>query len=116
MITGTLNRRVQIQQQTTSQDSFGQEQQTWTPIYVCWASIDIQNSQLLYSTAEFVEKVTYRITFRWTNSIVIQPGMRIVYTEATTKVTHTYLIEALLNTKAGNRELVAMCYELDGSE
>jgi len=113
---GKLNKRVQIQTQTTSQDSFGQPQQTWTTVYTAWAGIDIQASQLLYATAEFVSKVTHRITLRWTSSVVIAANQRIVYTEPTTGVVHTYEIEALLNTKQANRELVLLCYELNGEE
>jgi SPP1 family predicted phage head-tail adaptor len=116
MQAGKLNRRIQVQSQTTAQDDFGQEQQTWTTQYTCWASIDIQASQLIYSTAEFMSKVTHRITMRWTSSTVIQPNMRIVYTEATTGVVHTYEIQALLNDKQSNRQLIAMCYELAAQE
>ncbi|MBB6144720.1 SPP1 family predicted phage head-tail adaptor [Silvibacterium bohemicum] len=116
MIAGKLNRRIQIQQQATTQDSLGQPQQTWTTIYTCWAEIDFQRSQLLYETSAFVSKVTHRITIRWTSSVVIQPQMRIVYTEATTGVMHVYNIEALLNTNQRNRELIAICYELDAAE
>jgi SPP1 family predicted phage head-tail adaptor len=113
---GKLNKRVQIQTQTTSQDAFGQPQQTWTTVYTAWAAIDIQASQLLYATAEFVAKVTHRITLRWTSSVVIAANQRIVYTEPTTGVVHTYEIQALLNTRQANRELIAMAYELDGAE
>jgi SPP1 family predicted phage head-tail adaptor len=116
MLSGKLNRRIQIQSQTTTQDSFGQELQTWTTVYTAWASIDIQASQLLYSTAEFMSKVTHRITCRWTSSVVVAANQRIVYTEATTGVVHTYEIQAALNTKQRNRELILMCYELDGAE
>ena len=113
---GGLNSRVQIQQQTTAQDKFGQEQQVWTPVYTAWASISVQNSQLLYQTAEFVSKVTHRITLRWTSSIVIKPNMRVVYTEATTGVVHTYNVEALLNADQRNRILVILAYELNANE
>jgi len=116
MLSGKLNRRIQIQSQTTTQDSFGQELQTWTTVYTTWASIDIQASQLLYSTAEFMSKVTHRITCRWTSSVVINSSMRIVYVEATTGIVHTYEIIAPLNTKQANRELILMCYELEGKE
>jgi SPP1 family predicted phage head-tail adaptor len=116
MEAGKLNRRIQIQQQTAAQDSFGQPSSTWNTIYTCWASIDIQGSQLIYATSEFVSKVTHRITFRWTNAVVIQPNMRIVYTEQTTGVVYTYNVEALLNTDQRNRELTALCYELNASE
>jgi SPP1 family predicted phage head-tail adaptor len=116
MQAGNLNRRIVVQAQTTSQDAVGQPLQTWSTVYSCWASVDVQNSQLIYATSEFVSKVTHRITMRWTSSVVIQPNMRILYTEATTGVVHTYEIQALLNTKQANRELVAMAYELNGAE
>lgn len=116
MQAGKLNRRIQIQSQSTTQDGFGQPVQTWTTQYTCWASIDIQASQLIYSTAEFISKVTHRITMRWTSSVVIKPNMRIVYTEPTTGVVHTYEIQALLNDQQRNRQLIAMCYELAAQE
>jgi SPP1 family predicted phage head-tail adaptor len=113
---GSLNRRIDIQTQSTAQDSQGQPLQTWTTAYSCWASIDIQNSQLIYSTAEFIEKVTFRITCRWTSSFTFAPNQRIVYTEATTGIVHTYEIQSVLNTQQRNRELTLMVYELDGAE
>lgn len=116
MVAGKLNRRVQIQSQSTTQDTLGQELRTWETVYTCWAAIDVQASQLLYNTAEFISKVTHRITMRWTSSVVIAANQRIVYTEATTGVVHTYEIQAALNTKQGNRELVLLCYELEGVE
>jgi len=116
MQAGKLNRRIAVQTQATTQDAFGQQLQTWTTAYPCWASIDVQNSQLIYSTAEFIEKVTHRITIRWTSSVVITPAMRIVYVEPTTQVTHTYEIQAVLNDKQANKQLILIAYELDGTE
>lgn len=116
MQAGKLNRLIDIQSQTTTRDSFGQEIAAWDSVYKCRASIEVQNSQLLYSTAEFVAKTTIRITFRFTNSAVIKPNMRILYTEATTGVVHTYQIETLVNDKQGNRQLMALCYELNAQE
>jgi SPP1 family predicted phage head-tail adaptor len=112
---GKLNRKVSILQQTESQDSYGQPVSSWAPIYSCFASIEIQNSQLIYATAEFVAKVTYRITFRWTASVNVTPNMRIGYTNAANGVTHIYEIQTLINTDERNREVVALAYELDGS-
>lgn len=112
MQAGKLNRRIQVQQQTTTQDAAGQERQSWTTVYTCWANIDVQRSQLVYTTAEFASKSIVRITMRWTSSIVIAANMRIIYTEPTTGVTHTYNVETPLNTAQGNRELIVLCYEL----
>lgn len=116
MNAGKLNRRIQIQSQSTTQDDFGQPLQTWVTVYRAWAAIDIQNSALIYSTAEFMSKVVTRITIRWTSSVIINASNRIVYIEPTTNVVHTYQVEAPVNTKQGNKELVILCYELDSSE
>jgi head-tail adaptor len=114
---GALNRRIAVQalSETTELDSFQQPTPAaWNPIYKCWASIDIQNSALIYSTAEFMSKNVYRITIRWTSSVVFSAKQRIVYFEATTKIKHTYTIESVVNTKQANQELVFLCYELEG--
>jgi SPP1 family predicted phage head-tail adaptor len=112
----TLNRIISIQDQNTTQDAFGQLQKTWTTVYHCWAEIDVQQSQLIYATAEFISKTTYRITIRWTSSVVFAPNMRIVYVDSATSVTHLYNIEAIINPKQGNFWLTFLAYELDGAE
>jgi SPP1 family predicted phage head-tail adaptor len=116
VVTPNLNRRIAIQQQTTTQDAYGQPQSTWNTVYCCWAEIDVQQSQLIYSTAEFVSKVTHRITMRWTPTPVIQPNMQIVFVEPYTNVTHTYNIEAILNPKQANFWMTILAYELNSSE
>jgi SPP1 family predicted phage head-tail adaptor len=118
MDTGSLNRRIQIQSQTPGElDAFQQPTAaSWNTVYTCWASIDVQQSQLVYSTDEFMSKVTHRITVRWTSSVVISAKQRILYTEPTTGVVHTYEIQAPLNDKQGNKKLILMCYELEAAE
>lgn len=119
MQTGKLNRRIQIQSQSTTAELDAFHQPTaasWQTVYTGWASIDIQGSQLLYSTAEFVSQTTYRITLRWTSSVIFSVQQRIVYTEPTTGIVHTYEIKSVTNTKQANRELMLLCYELNGTE
>jgi SPP1 family predicted phage head-tail adaptor len=118
MQAGKLNRRIQIQAEGTSElDAFQQPlPAAWTTVYSCWASIDIQGSQLVYSTAEFMSKVAHRIALRWTSSVAISAKQRVIYTEPTTGITHTYEIEAVLNDRQANRELILMCYELEAEE
>jgi SPP1 family predicted phage head-tail adaptor len=113
-----LNRRILIQSQGTSDlDAFQQPlPAAWTTIYKCWASIDIQGSQLVYSTAEFMSKVAHRITIRYTSSVIFSAKQRILYKEPTTGVVHTYEIEAVLNDRQGNQWLILMAYELEAAE
>jgi SPP1 family predicted phage head-tail adaptor len=112
---GKLNRRVQIQSQTTSQDAVGQEQQVWSQVYACWASIDVLRGQLTPANSELVSKATHNITIRYTSSVLIAANQRVIYTEALTGV-HTYFIEAVLNPKQGNVEMNLLCYELSEAE
>jgi SPP1 family predicted phage head-tail adaptor len=116
MSPGRLNRRISIQQQASVQDAAGQPLQSWTEVYKCWANVDVQRSQLLYETAEFVGKNTLRITIRFTRAIVFNRGDRIQYTEAATNNTHTYEIQSILNPLQGNQWIVFLAYELDPQE
>ncbi|WP_433963659.1 phage head closure protein [Tunturiibacter gelidiferens] len=116
---GKLNRRIQIQSQSTTSDLDPFSQPTpasWQTIYSAWASVDIQASQLLYSTAEFVSQTTYRITLRWTSSVIFSAQQRVIYIEPTTGVTHTYEIKAVVNDKAANKQVTLLCYEISGRE
>jgi head-tail adaptor len=116
---GDLNRRISIQQQSSGAEVDAFRQPTaasWTTIYQCWANIDIQGSQLVYSTAEFMSKVAHRITIRWTPSVIISAKQRVVYIEPATNITHVYEVEAVLNDKQANKQLILMAYELEAEE
>src|SRR6185437_14727664 len=110
---GLLNRRVQIQQQTATQDAFGQPQQTWTTMATVWASIDIQRGALLYETSEFISKVVYRITMRYSPSLILKPSMRLIYLDAISNVTHTYEIQALWDDNTAHRQISVLAYEIN---
>jgi SPP1 family predicted phage head-tail adaptor len=111
--TSDYNTPIAIQSQTTSQDAAGQELQEWTTVLCCWANVDFQRSQLIYSTAEFVGKNTYRVSIRWQYQVVIQPNMRVVYTDPFTRITHTLEIQSVLNPNRANKEILLICYSLD---
>jgi SPP1 family predicted phage head-tail adaptor len=113
---GRLNRRIQIQANTTSQDAFGGVIQNWSTLYSCWANIDVQGSQLQYSTAEFISNTTYRITIRYTSSVVISPSQRVIYTDPATGIVHTYEIKGVMNDLQENKQLTLLCYSLDNKE
>jgi SPP1 family predicted phage head-tail adaptor len=106
---GKLNRRIQIQAQSTEQDAAGQPL-GWTTVYSCWAAIDVVNSQLTYETAEFVSNVTHKITVRDPRSVSISAANRVVYGA------HTYEVKAVLNPGQRNEELQLICYEIGASE
>jgi SPP1 family predicted phage head-tail adaptor len=114
--TSQLNRRISIQNQSSTQDGAGQPIQSWTTVYTCWADIDILHGQLIYNTGDFVSKATQIITIRFTSSQVFSSGQRIVYTETTTGVVHTYEIQSILNPAQGNVWLQFLAYEINPAE
>jgi SPP1 family predicted phage head-tail adaptor len=113
---GQLNRKISFLTQSSSQDAFGAPVGSWTPTYTCWANIDVQRSQLLYETAEFINKTVVRITVRWTKTVIFTPAMRISYTEPSSGVTHTYEVEAIMNDNQSNIWVTLLTYELAAQE
>lgn len=119
MQSGKLNRRIQIQAQSTTSDLDAFSQPTpasWQTVYSCWANIDVQRSQLIYSTAEFISENTYRITLRWTSSVIFSAQQRVIYTEPTTGVVHTYEIKGVMNDNQANKQITLLAYEISGQE
>lgn len=116
MIAGKLNRRITIQTQSSTQDAAGGLVPSWSTIYTCWALIEVQESQRIFSVAEFISQTAHRITIRWTSSVILSANQRVVYTEPTTGVVHTFEIKAITNTNQANREIVIMAYEIRTQE
>lgn len=78
MNAGQLNRRIVVQSQATSQDSYGQQQQTWTEVLTCWASIKAATSREVYAAAGFVSQLSHVITIRYP-ATPITSAMRVLY-------------------------------------
>lgn len=110
---GAFNKRIEIQQQTSSRDEFGQLADTWTTVRRCWANFRYQKGRELATTAQFIGKTQCQITVRWSPSFVFQKSHRVVFTDAA-KVLHTFEIEAVINTDQANKTVALVCYELDG--
>jgi SPP1 family predicted phage head-tail adaptor len=114
--TPNLNRKIQIQQQTTQADAAGQPLDNWTTVCTCWAEIDIQNSALIYNTAAFMSKVVHRITIRWSRSYTFAPNMRVVYPDPATGINRVFNVEAVLNPLQSNQWVTFLAYELQAQE
>ncbi len=114
MQAGELNRQINIQTQTSTQDAWGQPQNTWTTVYTCFASIDIQGGALLFEPSEFAENVLYRITVRYDPSFTILPSMRVVWIDGWKNITHTYVVKAIWNDKSDFRQITFLAHEING--
>lgn len=69
---GSLNRRIQIQQRSTSQDTFGDQAQTWTTIATVWGEISPLSGRELMSAQSVQSEITHQITVRY-QSIFANP-------------------------------------------
>lgn len=70
---GQLSRRVQIQQRSNAQDSFGQPQLLWTDIAAVWADIEPLTGRELESAQRVCSEVSHQITVRY-QAIFSSPG------------------------------------------
>jgi SPP1 family predicted phage head-tail adaptor len=79
---GTLRKRITLQQQSPSVDSYGQQSLTWTDVATVWASIEPSvGRELMAAQAVSLEQPT-TITIRW-QPLFASPkavaAMRVVY-------------------------------------
>ncbi len=62
---GQMSRRITLQQQTTSVDSYGQQASTWTDVATVWAAIEPSvGRELMAAQAVSLDQPT-TITIRW---------------------------------------------------
>lgn len=74
---GDLNRRIAIQQRTTTPDGYGQQTTTWTDVITCWASIEPLNGRELVQAQAVQAETTHQVTILYRSSITA--AMRVVY-------------------------------------
>lgn len=111
---GALNRFIEVQTQSANQDQVGQLINSWTTVYQCFASIDIQGGALLYSPTQFIENVMYRITVRYDPAFTIVPTMRIRWVDRWKNICHVYQVKAIWNDKSDYKQVTILAHEIDG--
>lgn len=107
MQSGKLNRRIEIQSQSTSQDSFGQPLTTWTTVLCTWAGIRAATSKEVYAASGFTSQVSHVITLRYHPGLTILSSDRVVYEG------RIFPIQAVSDPDEGKRELNLLCMEIN---
>jgi SPP1 family predicted phage head-tail adaptor len=101
---GSLNKRIDIKKPATTQDDFGQPNQTWELVKSIWAGINpISGKEFLQGLAE-QSQVTHRIIIR--DGAGISPNMRVYYTS------RIFEIMAVLNEAEADTKYTIMAKEL----
>lgn len=103
---GTLRHRVQLQQESTLPDSFGQPQSTWTTVLTTWARVEAISMREMFQSNQLVSQISHAITMRYQSTVPVAPGMRIVFGN------HTYKVQAINNIEERNIILRVLALEI----
>lgn len=79
---GSLNRRISIQQRSTTNNTFGEQSTTWSTVATVWGEISPLSARELMAAQAVQSEVSHQITVRY-QAIFANPktvaGMRAVY-------------------------------------
>ena len=108
MQAGKLNRRITIEQRSTTQDAIGQPVETWTTVATVWADVRSTNGLSFIKEAikADADVSISRVSFRIRHRTGINAGMRVVFN------TENYDIEAVMPDMAGKRHLDIVCQKV----
>jgi SPP1 family predicted phage head-tail adaptor len=102
---GTLRNPVDIQQQATAQDAYGQPSIIWTTVLSTRAGIRTLTLTERSNASGIVSEATHRITLRFQSDTPLMAGMRVVHD------THIYLLQAVENVLERNRVITCLALE-----
>lgn len=111
MRAGMLRKRVTIQELTGTRDAAGGVSQVWTDVGETWASIEPLKSDERMAAQMVQSETTTRIRMRYRRDLTITSAMRIKYG------TRYFQVEGpVINSYERNKEIIAMCREIEGRE
>ncbi|MFP3890978.1 phage head closure protein [uncultured Ralstonia sp.] len=105
---GLLTRLITIEQRVTTQDSFGQQQETWNTVKPVYALIEALNGSERAAAQSVMTDVSHRITVRY-DAIFADP--RVVAAYRATYNGRIFIIQAALNIDEGNQIVELMAAE-----
>lgn len=101
---GRLRHRVTLQQQSSTQDGYGEQVNSWSDLKTVWASVEPLKGRELYAAQQVKTEITTRIKMRYRAGVVSK--MRVVYGSK------TYDILSVIDAEERHIELHLMCMEL----
>lgn len=101
---GPLRHRVQLQTNTPTRDSYGDEVDSWGVTSTVYAQIDPVRGREFFAAGEKHSEINTKITMRYQSGVV--PTMRVVHGS------DTYDIRAVIDVWGRQRMLELMCRKL----
>lgn len=102
MRAGELNRRIQLQSVTRTQDGFGQMSESWSTVATVWASIEPLVGREFYEARQINDKTWVKFRIRYRSGL--DTSMRIVDPETSL----VYDIRSIVHYRHDRRETVLM--------
>lgn len=99
---GNLNKRIIIEKSTSTQNSYGEQVQTWTTLRDCWAKVEPVQGKEYYTAKQTASELDIRFIIRYT-TIDITPKSKLRYNN------QEYNINSIINLDELNRELHLYC-------
>lgn len=96
---GALNRRVTLQQRSTSQDSYGEPALTWTDLVTVWAAIEPLSGRELELAQKVASEVTHRMSLRYQSTLTDPKAVATLRARYHTRV---FDIHAVMNEEEAN--------------
>jgi SPP1 family predicted phage head-tail adaptor len=104
MRAGDLRNRVTIQSKTVVQNSFGEEDITWTELATVWAAVEPLRGREFLDGRMVTAEITTRVRIRYRDGI--SPEMRVVFGSK------VYDVIAVVHIEEREREIHLMCQEI----
>jgi len=107
MRAGTLRHRIQIQQKTVTQNTYGEEIVAWAELTTVWGSVEDLSGREFYEARQVpAAEVTTRVCIRYRSDV--EPTMRVIHGGRTLEIV------SVLDPEGRKRETILMCRELVG--
>lgn len=106
MNAGQLRHRVSFLKKSLTVNSVG-ESTGWTPVYSCWASIEILKAKMYYQTAAFIAESTYQIVIRYPRSVSLNVSDHMVFNGT------TFEVDAVTNVEMRSIELNILAHVIN---
>ena len=105
MMTGAKRHRCAIQRNTSTQDEFGQDQESWATIATRWGQVKPMSSKELVASNQVQSNATHEVKLRYDSSLNLTAKDRILYDGRFLN------IESIINVGERNKEYVLICKE-----
>lgn len=99
---GNLNKRITIEKSTSTQNTYGEQVQTWTKLRECWSRVEPVQGKEYYTAKQTASELDIKFVIRYT-TVDITPKSRLIYDSK------EYNVNSIINLAEGNRELHLYC-------